>query len=165
LLLPLVCLVPAAYRLTNNSPKITNGGNALKVSARSVTVQDRVREQDLITISELAPFRSHICTAVCSSLGGVSKLHRLQKRLRVTLSQNFAADRVPIPASGFGIDIRPNLAVNWKDLTCGRRQQPEKLLGYNTTTLCTDYHSFIHYSRSYMFRHPYAIYRERPVSL
>jgi hypothetical protein len=37
--------------------------------------------------------------------------------------------------------------------------------GYNRPTLCADYHSFIYYSGSYMFRNLYAIFRERPVSI
>jgi hypothetical protein len=40
------------------------------------------------------------------------------------------------------------------------------LIGYNKTTLCTDYyHSFIYYLDFYMFRHSYAIFRERPVTI
>jgi hypothetical protein len=39
------------------------------------------------------------------------------------------------------------------------------LIWYNRPTLCTDYHSFIFYSNSYMFRHLYAIFSERPLSL
>jgi hypothetical protein len=39
------------------------------------------------------------------------------------------------------------------------------LIGYNGPTLCTDYHFFIYYSDSYMFRHLCVIFRERPLSL
>jgi hypothetical protein len=35
----------------------------------------------------------------------------------------------------------------------------------NLTTLCSDYHSFIRYAGSYMFRHPCAIFRELLISL
>jgi hypothetical protein len=38
------------------------------------------------------------------------------------------------------------------------------ITGYNRPTLCTDYHSFIYYSGTYMFRHSYVIFRELPVS-
>jgi hypothetical protein len=34
------------------------------------------------------------------------------------------------------------------------------MIGYDRPTLCTNYHSFIYYSDSYMFRHSYAILRE-----
>jgi hypothetical protein len=40
----------------------------------------------------------------------------------------------------------------------------QTLVLYNRPTLCTDYHSFIYYSGSYMFRHSYVIFRERPES-
>jgi hypothetical protein len=40
-----------------------------------------------------------------------------------------------------------------------------QIIGYNRPTLCTDYHSFIYYSGSYMFQHLCAIFRERPLSL
>jgi hypothetical protein len=39
------------------------------------------------------------------------------------------------------------------------------LIEYNWPTLCTDYHSFIWYAGSYMFRHPCAIFRELLMSL
>jgi hypothetical protein len=36
---------------------------------------------------------------------------------------------------------------------------------YNWPTLCTDYHSFIWYADFYMFRHPYANFRELLMSI
>ena len=60
-------------------------GTLEKFEHDPVTIHGRVRKQVLITINELAAFRSYITTAVCSSLGGVGKLHRLQKRRRGNL--------------------------------------------------------------------------------
>jgi hypothetical protein len=66
---------------------------------------------------------------------------------------------------GQSVDIPEAVVKEKEEAITVTSDEGKNFNGYNRPTLCTDYHSFIYYSGSYMFRHLCAIFREHPLSL